>query len=183
METLTRSCKTCKKTKALFDFVANKQSKLGYTHRCKECEKEWRQVYYQKNKEHILNRNTHYRETTVIWYSRSISNRLRYMIQMGRKRARQKQIEWNIELPFLLRLWEKQQAKCAYSVVPFTYEDNHPHTVSLDRIDSQKGYTEDNVQFVCTIVNYIKQRYPEKQFFDFCSLITQHNKDKYTLLA
>jgi hypothetical protein len=181
METQTRTCRVCKETKPLFDFVANKQSKLGYTRKCKACEKEWRHSYYLENKEYILSRGIIYRETTVNWYSRSVVNRLRYVIQLGKKRAREKQIEWNIELPFLLQLWEKQQSKCAYSGVPFTYEDNHPHTVSLDRIDSQKGYTEDNVQFVCTIVNYIKQRFTEEQFFSFCSLITQQNKDKYTL--
>ena len=173
-----RTCRVCGSEKPLFEFVKNSQSKNGRTRVCLSCEKVWRQNYYKRNKEHILERGKVYRETTVNWYSRNVRNRLRYIIQLGRKRAREKNIEWSLSLPFLLGMWEKQESKCAYSGVPFTYEENHPHTVSLDRIDSSKGYTEDNVQLVCTIVNYIKQRFDEKQFFAFCGSIVQHNKDK-----
>lgn len=93
-----------------------------------------------------------------MWYNKSVEHRLRYVIQLGIQRAKKKGISFNLTLPFLLALWEKQKGKCAYSGVPLEYQDNRPHTVSLDRIDSSKEYTEDNVQFVCTIVNYLKQK-------------------------
>ena len=171
-----KTCRECGETKLLTEFVKNKQSKGGYTHRCKACEKSWRQEYYLRNFEHINSRNKNYREQNGNWYNKSIEHRLRYVIQLGKDRAKKKNIEWNLSLGFLLSLWEKQQSKCAYSGVPLTFEENHPHTVSLDRLDSSKAYTEDNVQFVCTIVNYIKQRFSEDAFFDYCSLVAQHRK-------
>jgi transposase-like protein len=171
-----KTCRKCGETKELLDFVKNKQSKGGYTYTCKSCEKEWKQEYYSENKTHITNRNKEYRVVNGMWYNKSIEHRLRYVSQLGVIRAKKKNIEWNLSLEFLLLLWEKQQFMCAYSGVPLTFEDNHPHTVSLDRLDSSKGYTEDNVQYVCTIVNYIKQRFDENHFFDYCKLVAQNCK-------
>ena len=177
----TKICRVCGEVKLLSEFVKNKLSKGGYTHRCKNCEKLWRQQYYKNNVEHITLRNKQYREVNGHWCNKSIENRLRYMIQLGKDRAVKKNIEWNLSLEFLLNLWNSQDSKCAYSGVPLTFETNHPHTVSLDRIDSSKGYTEDNVQFVCTIVNYIKQRFSEADFFDYCRLVAQFRKQPDTL--
>jgi hypothetical protein len=170
-----KKCRTCGVEKPLLEFVKNKQSKGGYTRRCKVCEATWRQQYYEDNKDYIKSRNNDYRNTTTKWYSRSLEKRLRYVIQLGIGRASKKKIEWNLSLEFLTQLWEKQEGKCVYSGVPLSYEDNHPHTVSLDRIDSSKGYSEDNVQFVCTIVNYVKQRFDETTFLKFCKSVTQHS--------
>jgi hypothetical protein len=171
-----KTCRKCGEVKELVDFVKHKQSKGGYKHTCKLCEKEQKKEYYSENKTHITNRNKEYRVVNGMWYNKSIGHRLRYIIQTGIVRAKKKNIEWNLSLEFLLLLWERQQSKCAYSGVPLTYEDNYSHTISLDRIDSSKGYTEDNVQYVCTIVNYIKQRFDEKHFFDFCKQVAQNCK-------
>jgi len=169
-----KTCRVCGEIRLLNEFVKNKQSVGGYTHRCKSCEKLWRQEHYKNNTKRITARNKTYREENGPWYNKSIEHRLRYTIQCGVIRAKKKNIEWNLSLLFLLKLWEKQKMMCAYSGVPLTFEDNHPHTISLDRLDSSKGYTEDNVQLVCTIVNYIKQRFDEQSFFDYCSLVTQY---------
>jgi hypothetical protein len=169
-------CRKCGIEKNLSEFVKNKQSKGGVTHTCKECEKSWNQAYYEANKDYIVARNKKYREINPNWYSTSVEKRMRYILQLGVARARDKKIEWSLSVEFLVSLWEKQKGCCAYSGVPLTYEENHPHTVSLDRIDSLKGYTEENVQLVCTIVNYIKQRFDEKTFFTFCKSVAQNNK-------
>lgn len=173
---MEKKCKTCEQVKPLQAFVVNKGCKDGHTNRCLSCEKEWRSLYYKTNRDRITNRNSDYRKVNGMWYNKSIDHRLRYVIQLGIKRAKKKNIEWNLSLEFLHKLWEKQQGVCVYSGVPLTFEDNHSHTVSLDRLDSSKGYTEDNVQFVCTIVNYIKQRFDENHFLSFCSLVTQNSK-------
>lgn len=172
---MEKKCKHCSAVKPLELFVKNKGCKDGHTNKCKDCEASWKQQYYSKNKQHITNRNNLYRANNPKWYSRSLEQRLRYVIQLGIGRAKKKRIIWNLSLDFLTQLWEKQGGVCVYSGVPLSYEDNHPHTVSLDRIDSSKGYTEDNVQFVCTLVNYVKQRFDESVFFDFCKSVTQHS--------
>ncbi len=45
---------------------------------------------------------------------------------------------------------------------------------SIDRIDSMKDYTSDNVQFVCSVVNVMKNKLPEADFIQFCTLIARH---------
>lgn len=172
---MEKKCKHCGVVKPLSLFIKNKGCKDGRTNRCRDCEILWRQEYYKINKDRINKRNADYRIDNGMWYNKSLQHRLRYVIQLGIIRAKKKKIEWNLSLEFLTILWEKQDGKCVYSGVPLSYEDNHPHTVSLDRIDSSKGYTEDNVQFVCTIVNYVKQRFNEDVFLSFCKSVTQHS--------
>jgi len=50
------------------------------------------------------------------------------------------------------------------------------NTASLDRIDSTKGYTIDNVQWVHTIVNRMKWNTDENEFIKWCDDIYEYNK-------
>jgi hypothetical protein len=66
--------------------------------------------------------------------------------------------EFDITVPFLVDLFERQDGKCALSGLPMsttTHIDerpddarSNPNKLSIDRIDSSRGYTEDNVQLV-----------------------------------
>ena len=47
-------------------------------------------------------------------------------------------------------------------------------TASLDRIDSKKGYTIDNVQWVYKKINMMKQNYDQKEFVNLCCLIAEN---------
>jgi hypothetical protein len=68
------------------------------------------------------------------------------------------QREFDITVPFLVDLLERQDGKCALSGLPMlttTHRDEcpddarcNPNKLSIDRIDSSHGYTEDNVQLV-----------------------------------
>lgn len=75
------------------------------------------------------------------------------------------------------QLFLKQDGKCALSgeVIYFGETGLCPHTASLDRIDSAKGYTQDNIQWVHTKINIMKNRYSQCEFIDFCRKIaTKH---------
>lgn len=50
-------------------------------------------------------------------------------------------------------------------------------TASLDRIDSSKGYTHDNVQWVHKFVNIMKQDMSDQEFISWCGTISDHNRD------
>lgn len=51
--------------------------------------------------------------------------------------------------------------------------------LSLDRIDSTKGYIEGNVQWVTKIVNFMKRDYPQEDFIETCKKIVNYeNTDK-----
>jgi hypothetical protein len=47
-------------------------------------------------------------------------------------------------------------------------------TASLDRIDSKKGYTLDNVQLVHKDINMMKKEYDQKYFIEMCKLIANN---------
>lgn len=51
-------------------------------------------------------------------------------------------------------------------------------TASLDRIDSKKPYTPDNIQWVHKDINRMKNNYSEEYFIKMCKLIIKHNGRK-----
>jgi hypothetical protein len=82
----------------------------------------------------------------------------------------------------LKELWDAQGGKCAISGIPMTLdiieEDTKvremkrtktPYKASLDRIDSNKPYTKDNIQFVCMAVNFMKNEFDNDEIIEFVS--------------
>lgn len=96
--------------------------------------------------------------------------------------ADKRNIEFNITIEYVWNLFLKQNRKCALSGVDICFNQiengTNQQTASLDRIDSLKGYTEDNVQWVHKIVQKLKWDFPEKDFINWCSLIANNTKDK-----
>lgn len=48
----------------------------------------------------------------------------------------------------------------------------------MDRIDSNVGYTKENVQWVHKRINIMKQNLQEDEFLYLCKLIVENNIDK-----
>jgi hypothetical protein len=81
------------------------------------------------------------------------------------------------------KLFGQQNGKCALSGVQITLFANGDQyrlqTASLDRIDSTKGYTLDNIQWVHKRVNFLKRDYSEEELIYWCSRIAKKNKNRY----
>lgn len=93
--------------------------------------------------------------------------------------AESRNLEWNLTLQDLDRLWESQLACCAYSGIPLVFgQTNLEQTASLDRIDSSKGYFLNNVQFVHKVINQMKWNLKEEVFLDFCNKVKDLTLDK-----
>lgn len=80
--------------------------------------------------------------------------------------------------------WNKfieQNKTCALTGLPLTF-DSHSHktdgNASLDRIDSEKDYTIDNVQWVDKDVNLMKLDLNQNDFIEKCRLIAKFNTSK-----
>lgn len=76
-------------------------------------------------------------------------------------------------------LFIKQGRKCAISGLPLRFKDKSigsDGTASLDRIDSAKPYTIDNVQWTHKDINIMKQSYPQEIFIQYCKSIAEYNK-------
>jgi hypothetical protein len=94
-------------------------------------------------------------------------------------RLRTKEFDPKVDWEYLFDLWTDQNGLCIYSGLPLSVEVNHPHTISLDRIDSKIGYVRGNLQLVSASVNRMKQEFSEEFFLDLCGKIT-NNKSKIT---
>ena len=118
----------------------------------KEKMNEFAKKWYQNNKEQVLEKAKHNNEKT----KHDKEYRAERILKGARKRARQKNLEINIDKSFLNELLKTE--KCALTGVPFDFtvwegKNTNPFAPSVDRIDSEKGYIKDNVRIVLFCVN------------------------------
>lgn len=167
-----KTCGQCKITKDISEFHKDKAKKLGVRGICKICSKEISYKYYLKNSEGIRKRTSIYAKSYTPKFNREIDSRLRNLCTKAKSRTK----EFNLVDADLLALWGKQDGRCAYTKLPLLATANQFNTVSLDRVDSSKGYVVGNIQLVCAAINKMKQEYSEEMFILFCLLVTQNNK-------
>jgi hypothetical protein len=97
------------------------------------------------------------------------------------KSAKDRNIEFNIDIAYVWNLFISQNEKCALSGIDIKFNHHSQNfktsqTASLDRIDSSKGYVEGNVQWVHKSVNFMKHDMAEDVFIDFCKLIASNRR-------
>lgn len=83
----------------------------------------------------------------------------------------------NLDITFLRDLYYKQKGLCALSKRKMTTVVGKGRTLtnlSIDRIDSNKDYTKDNVQLVCSIVNMMKADLELKDLYTWCKDIYEN---------
>jgi len=89
-----------------------------------------------------------------------------------KKSAVTRNIIFSLSKKYLQTLYEKQNKRCALTNIPISFGiKNSSCTASLDRIDSLKGYIEDNVQFVIKDINLMKRDLDEKYFIYLCNCV------------
>ena len=73
--------------------------------------------------------------------------------------------------------YQKQKEKCALSSLHIHFETNQDkarlQTASIDRIDSTKGYTIDNIQIIHKRLNRIKGITPDQEFIQWCNAVAK----------
>jgi len=126
-------CKICNIEKPIEDFYANGCFPDGikkYRTSCKACVLE--------------NRKENYKKVHKLKFEKRSSTPKNFIAGILNHATRRKQhLGFNIDLVYLLNLYEKQQGKCAISGVSMTYIVGHGRVntnISIDRIDSSKGY-------------------------------------------
>lgn len=107
--------------------------------------------------------------------------------------ALNRQICFDVTAKFLYELWIQQDCCCALTGIPIyltnKIKNNNPDwtaiTASVDRIDSNLGYTKDNVWWVHKNVNRLKNNYSLNELLFWCKLIvdTHGNPDPSVMNA
>ena len=94
-----------------------------------------------------------------------------------RRAAMKRNIVFDITPEYAWNLFLKQDQKCVLSGLSINFGKNSKsiNTASLDRINSSKGYTIDNVQWVHKDINIMKNSYSQEYFIEMCKkVVNQH---------
>jgi len=81
---------------------------------------------------------------------------LRYIYCQTRRNAKNRGIPFELELNDVMNFWNEQRGLCALTGIQMTHKYSGIYNGSIDRIDSSKGYTVDNIQLVTVIAQRIK---------------------------
>ena len=78
----------------------------------------------------------------------------------------------------IMQIYNNQEGLCNITKIPLTFikilDGNKIHTnLSIDRIDSTKGYEIDNIQLVCSIINIMKSTLSMEEFIQWVLLIVE----------
>lgn len=103
-----------------------------------------------------------------------------YYVGQLREGAYRRGLEFNINPKQMWSLLVEQDFKCALSGLPITVSRSivnkkNNQTASLDRIDSRRGYTKDNIQWVHKEINQMKSCRKDEDFIFLCKAVALHN--------
>jgi hypothetical protein len=96
--------------------------------------------------------------------------------------ARARDITFNITRKFAWELFLKQDKKCTLTGITLTFAESYEgegvrlQTASLDRIDSNKPYVEDNVQWVHKAINKMKNSLSDEDLIEWCQKVTDYQR-------
>lgn len=88
-------------------------------------------------------------------------------------------IPFEITIEDFATQFEKQNGKCALTGVNLSFgattKDSDTSTASLDRIDSSKGYTKDNIQWIHKDLQKMKWDLTQDNFIEWCKKVYLHS--------
>jgi hypothetical protein len=147
-----RICYYCKKNKC--------QKRRG--NRCNEC---MRPKWNEYTKRYVNNN--------------PLEQRFKNCLCAAKKRAKQKNKEFDIDLDFLRFLWKKQDGLCYYSGLPmvaYNYGEGYRNinAMSIDRIDCKIGYIKTNVVLCSYYANVAKSELSIEEWLKLCQTILDH---------
>ena len=106
-----------------------------------------------------------------------------YIFIAATRGASMRNIEFDISIEDIATQWIKQHGICALSgmklfIAPSirSHKIKEHTTASLDRIDSSKGYTTDNIQWIHKDINIMKNNFSEDYFIGLCGKIAEHKR-------
>ena len=90
--------------------------------------------------------------------------------------AKERNIEFNTTIEYVWNLFIKQEGVCALTgqKLQFATRIYTDQTASLDRIDSNKGYIENNLQWVHKDLNKMKLNKSDEEFIEICKMVVMY---------
>lgn len=163
-ETNEKMCFICKEKKSTKNFYKSKKTEDGFYSNCKSCTLKIQQNFIKKKYQTFEGR---------------IDDFLRNSKNSSKKRNQIFDINENV----LLYQWKLQKKKCYYSGLEMTTLPNNSLSVSIDRINSNIGYTKKNIVFTTAIVNKIKNKFDKNIFLILCEIVNKFQTKKVSNLS
>lgn len=153
-----KRCPRCERILPRTEFRIKKKPSAGETFRdsiCKRCSSEIVALY----------RQTH-------------SGRVAELYRGAKSRAQQRGVAFTLTKKWMADRLHQIDWTCEVTGMPFhLHGQDHfwkdPYAVSCDRIDPSGGYTENNVQFVLSFVNWAKGSLSMGEFRSLCKAVAQ----------
>lgn len=145
-----RSCASCKEIQPLNNYTPISGGYLNSN--CKRCVNDY-----------ILE-----------WGQTSIDHRMRIHLPHTKAQAKRRGIKFDLKHEDIIQLWGNQDHRCFFTGELMTCRSNQRNTVSIDRLDSSKGYAKENVVLCCNVVNLMKQNLSVEELQSWCKKILAH---------
>jgi len=100
-----------------------------------------------------------------------------------KKNASVRKLKFKITIEEIWNLFLKQNRKCKLSGIKLCFPSRYKlmdGTASLDRINSELGYTSDNIQWIHKHINKMKMELDQDYFIQICQKISQYNLKNVT---
>jgi len=157
-----KKCGQCKKELEEINFIENERDHK-ICNKCRLRDKESKQKYRDEHhEEYVKNRlayrELHLEEMTAFDKGRMVNRPEYFLFSSARGRARKYNREFTITELDIKEMLNSTKI-CPLRLTPFERGANHvahKNSISIDRIDSEKGYTKDNVQLISYKANLIK---------------------------
>lgn len=111
-----------------------------------------------------------------------IAHRIRRLLHTSKRSAKIKDFEHSLDKQWCLT---KLNGMCEATGLPFDlsiegiYKKMNPFAPSIDRLDNNLGYTEDNCQMVVWIYNNSKNNFTDKDLYIMCkAFIKKYDSNK-----
>lgn len=125
----------------------------------------------ERSRKHYLNNTEIMKERTLRWGNENVEKR---MLNLARKRARKVGLEFSITIEDIVI-----PEICPYlktKLITSNGNGQNSNNVSLDRIDSSKGYIKGNVQVISHLANSMKNNASKEQLVRFATSIIEMEK-------
>lgn len=110
-------------------------------------------------------------------HGRSSETWCAYLVKQARSNAKKTDREFDITAEQVHELWKKQGGLCALTHLPMQHHPAYSDmNASIDRIDSSKGYSLDNIQLVCWRVNEMKNDQAEPQLIWWARVLVANDE-------
>ena len=105
-----------------------------------------------------------------------IDSRIKGICTAAKTRAKITGRNYSIDYKIVIEILNKQGNKCAITGLDFDLSNHeiyhrNPLGPSIDRIDSNKGYTPDNIQIVCVFYNCMKSEWSNEDLKYFIKIV------------